>query len=181
MLLGSALQSPASFGIAWKLVRVTWNESARGPGYSSTGCIRNLSNSQRGIFSNSQHTTHSERHGETEEGDRGGGILGQAKVVTAVDGQMVVDRPDAAGTRHDGDGISGLSSDHFQQVEAAQSRQRRVVVESLPEDVKILDDLVLQRPLVAELIDIQLERSLVSSKPEIMLVTEPKRQRVVKQ
>ncbi len=127
------------------------------------------------------HTTHSECHGETEERDRRGGILGQAEVVTAVDGQMVVDRPDAADTRDDGDGISRPRPVQFRQVEAAQSRQRRGVVEPLPEHVKILHDLVLQRPLVAELIDIQPERTLVPSKSEIMLVAEPKRQGVVEE
>src|SRR5271157_2983963 len=181
MLLGSTFRSPARVGVARKPVRGTWNELPRGPGHSSTGCdlksfefpTRNLSNSQR--------TTHSECHGETEEGQRRGGILGQAEVVTAVDGQPVVDCPDAADTRHDGDGISGPRLVQLLQVEAAQLRQRRGVVKPLPEHVKILHDLMLQRPLVAELIDIQLERTLVSSKSEIMLVTEPKRQGVVKE
>ena len=107
--------------------------------------------------------------------------MGQAEVVTAVDGQTVVDRPDAADTRHDGGGASRPRPVQFRQVEAAQLRQRRGVVKPLPEHVKILHDLMLQRPLVAELIDIQLKRTLVSSKSEIMLVTEPKRQGVVKE
>ena len=60
----------------------------------------------------------SECHGETEEGDRRGGKMGQAEVVTAVDGQTVVDRPDAADTRHDGGGASRPRLVQFLQLEA---------------------------------------------------------------
>ena len=48
--------------------------------------------------------------------------------------------------------------------------QRRRVVKALPEDVEILDDLMLKRPLVAELIDILAKDPLGPRDADVLLI-----------
>ena len=135
------------------------------------------------------HSTHivssespgSESDCKAEQGNGCGGKTGEAKIVAAEQCQVVVKCPDCTEARYHGIRIDGWMGKQLRLRETPHTGQRRRVVKALPEDVEILHDLPLKRPLVAELIDILAKEPLRPRDTEVVLITESQRQGVVEE
>jgi hypothetical protein len=114
------------------------------------------------------------------QSDRRGSLASEAEIVAAIDRQPVVHGSDCANAGHHCGGIAGNIPDRFQRGKVAKSWQSRSIVEPVPEDIEVLYDLVLERPLVAKVMNFQAgwkgycRGGLVSRDAEVVLATEPK-------